>query len=82
MLLLVMDATQHPQTGVAVSYLAVYLLEILLLFMTLVALGPLVSRVSNPAARGVESSRRRRRFLWPSASLSTAVDEQHRSIAR
>ena len=81
-LLLVMEAAQHAQTGIAVSYLAVYLLEILLLFMTLVALGPLVSRVSNPAPRGAETSSRRRRIFWPSASLSTAVDDQHRSIAR
>lgn len=81
-LLLAMGGTQLPQTGIAVSYLAVYLVEILLLFMTLVALGPLVARVSHSTSRSVETSQRRPRVLWPSTRLSTSVDDQHRSIAR
>jgi len=81
-LLLALEASELHQMGIAVSYLAVYLVEILLLFMTLVALGPLVSRVSRPAPDGAETAQRRPRILWPSASLSTAVDDQHRSIAR
>ena len=81
-LLLAMQGNQLPQTGIAVSYLAVYLVEILLLFMTLVALGPLVTRVSASIPRSAEPSHRHPRALWPSASLSTAVDDQPRSIAR
>ena len=69
--------------AVALSYLAVYLAEILLLFLTLVALGPLVTRTR--AAESIPGTGRGATARAPAPfwnRLSTVVDEQPRSLAR